>query len=178
MLMVMVWVWVQLQRKMLGSERHMSHDAICRSLERVKICQSGKWLCFCYVGSSCESVDSNWWLPLQYNLCMNIKDVDFGKSELFFDGHVKMVFVLTSIVLFNVWTLFNFKGIVCIYVARNMGQFASSKFKLASLLWVCTFSHEKFWRCSTIEFFPSSGTHKHSGHLPSEFDWSKVFFRG
>ena len=101
---------------------------------------------------------------------MNIKDVDFGKSELFFDGHVKMVFVLTSIVLFNVWTLFNFKGIVCIYVARNMGQFASSKFKLASLLWVCTFSHEKSWRCSTIELFPSSGTHKHSGHLPSEFD--------
>ena len=67
-----------------------------------------KWevLCFCSVGSSCEGVDSTWWLPLQYNLCMNIKDVDFGKSELFFDGHVKLVFVLTSIVQFNAWTLF------------------------------------------------------------------------
>ena len=38
--------------------RHKS-CAICRWLEYVKICQSGKWSCFCCVGSSCKGVDFN-----------------------------------------------------------------------------------------------------------------------
>ena len=31
---------------------------------------------------------------------------------------------------------------------------------------------------STIEWFPSSGSHKHSTHFSGEFDWSKVFLGG
>ena len=51
--------------------------------------QSGKWSMVCYVGSSCEGVGFNQWLPLQCKCCMNIKDVHFGKSEIFDDVHVK-----------------------------------------------------------------------------------------
>ena len=32
---------------------------------------------------SCEGVDYNQWLSLQYNLCMNINDVYFGESIFF-----------------------------------------------------------------------------------------------
>ena len=67
---------------------------------------SGKCSCFCCVGSSCESVDSNQWLPLQCKLCMNINDVYFGKSETSFDVHVKVAFVLTSTIQFNICKLF------------------------------------------------------------------------
>jgi hypothetical protein len=80
----------------------------------VKKCQSGKWSCFGCVGSPCESVDSNQWLPLQCKLCMNINDVNFGRSNLFY-VHVKMAFVLTLTVQFNIWTFPAFWGILCIH---------------------------------------------------------------
>ena len=72
---------------------------------------------------------------------MNIEDVHFGRSEMFFDVQVKMIFVLTPTVQYKIWTL-------------------------------------SIRRCSTIELFPSSGTHKRFAHFPSECNWSKVFFRG
>ena len=56
-----------------------------------------KWevVMFCYVGSSCEGVDTNRWLSLQHKLCMNIDDAYFGKSEIYFDVmNVKTTFVL------------------------------------------------------------------------------------
>ena len=66
---------------------------------------------FVMFGSSCEGVDSNQCLPLQCKLCMNIKDIYFGKSDFFLDVHAKMVFVLTSTIQFNVLTQYVvFKG--------------------------------------------------------------------
>ncbi len=62
---------------------------------------------------------------------MNINDVNFGKSGLFFDVCVKIVFVLTSAIQFNIYSLYNFQEPLCIYVARNMGQF--TYYKVASL---------------------------------------------
>ena len=52
---------------------------------------------------------------------MNINDVNFGKSELFYDVCVYIVFVLTSTIQFNIQSLYNFQGTICIYVARNTG---------------------------------------------------------
>ena len=46
--------------------------------------QSGKWSCFCCVGSSCEGVGSNQCFQLQCKLCMNINDVYFGKTNFSF----------------------------------------------------------------------------------------------
>ena len=43
---------------------------------------------------------------------------------------------------------------------------------------VCTFWHKNLWRCSTIELFPSSESHKPSAHFLDGFYWSKVFFGG
>jgi hypothetical protein len=43
------------------------------------------------------------------------------------------------------------------------------------LVVLCKFWHENLWGCSTIEFFPSSGSHKHLVAFPSELDRSKVF---
>ena len=40
-------------------------------------------------------VDSNQYAPLLCKLCMNIKNIYSGKSEIYFDVHVKMAFVLT-----------------------------------------------------------------------------------
>ena len=53
-------------------------------LECMKKCQKWKWSCFCYVGNACEGVGSNRCLPLQCKLCMNNKDVYFGKSGINF----------------------------------------------------------------------------------------------
>jgi hypothetical protein len=58
------------------------------------------------------------------------------KVKCIFDVHVKTTFVLTSIVQSNIWTLSNFKEILCIYVIKNMGQFTYSKCKVARLLWL------------------------------------------
>ena len=80
-----------------GTHRYMK-CAICRWLECVKACKSGKWSCFCCVESSCEGVDSNQQLPLQCKLCMNFKDVYFGKVEMCSYVHVELAFVLTSTV--------------------------------------------------------------------------------
>ena len=41
---------------------------------------------------------------------------------------------------------------------------------------VCLFWRENLWRCSIIELFPSSGSHKHCFYFLGEFDRSKVFF--
>ena len=42
---------------------------------------------------------------------------------------------------------------------------------------VCTYLHEKSWRCSTIKLILSSQSHTHSTHFLSEFDWYEVFSR-
>ena len=70
---------------------------------------------------------------------MNIKVVYFGESEIIFDNHVKMAFVLTSTVKFNNWTLLDIWGIICIYVVKNKGQFTYSKCKVADLSWFAHF---------------------------------------
>ena len=72
--------------------------AIYRWLECVKICQSGKWSCFYCVGSSCEGVDSINTCHINAIFCMNNKDVYYDKIEMFFDVHVKLVFMLTLII--------------------------------------------------------------------------------
>jgi hypothetical protein len=77
--------------------------------------------------------------------------------------------------LFCLWTLYDVLRILCIYVVRVMGKFMYSKCKVISLLYFAYFWHENFWRCSSIELFPSSGSHKHSTHIQGECDWSKVF---
>ena len=51
--------------------------------------RSGKWSCFCCVGSSSEGVSSNQWLPLQCKLCMNINDVCYDNNEIYSDAHLK-----------------------------------------------------------------------------------------
>ena len=51
------------------------------------------------------------------------------KVRCIFDIHVKTAFVLTSTIQSHIWTLSNFRGILCIYVVRNMGQFTYSKCK-------------------------------------------------
>ena len=60
------------------------------------MCKNGVCSYFCCVGSSCEGVDFNHCLFLQCKLCMTIKDVYFGKGEMFFDAHVEMAFMFTS----------------------------------------------------------------------------------
>ena len=65
------------------THRHTS-PAAWRLLEYGDKCQSGKCSCFCYVGSSCNSVGSDQWLPLQCKLCMNINDAYFYKVKYFF----------------------------------------------------------------------------------------------
>ena len=51
---------------------------------------------------------------------MNIDDVYFGKSELFFGVHVKTTFVLTSAVHFKIWKLVESKTILHIHVASSL----------------------------------------------------------
>ena len=67
---------------------------------------------------------------------MNINNVHFGRSEIFFDVFVRTAkFVLASAVQFNIWTLSNFKLYLCILeVVRNTRQSTYSKCKVASLL--------------------------------------------
>ena len=92
-----------------------------------KTAKVGKQSRFCCVGSLCEGVDSNQWLPLPCKFCMNNGDIYFGKSEIILDVRVKTAFVLTSSIYCNIWTLYDFIGILCMYVVKNMGQFTYSK---------------------------------------------------
>ena len=68
-------------------------------------------------------VDSNQWLPLQCEHWMNIDDFYSGKSESFFDTHARTTIMLTLTAQFNNWTLYDFKGNLCICVVSNMGHF-------------------------------------------------------
>ena len=72
-----------------------------------KTCQSGRWSCFCCVGSSCEDIDSNQCLPLQFKLCKSSKGVIMVNMIYFFND-VKMAFMLISIIQFSIWTLSGF----------------------------------------------------------------------
>jgi hypothetical protein len=76
---------------------------------------------FVVLGAKVRVLTSNQCLPLSCKLCVNINDVNFGKSEIVYYVHVNMVFVLTSIIHFNIWTLSNLERILCIYVVRNTG---------------------------------------------------------
>ena len=78
----------------------------------------------------------------------------------------------------HAWTLFDVYGILCICLVRNVWQFTYSKCKVVGLLWFAHFGMRDLWRCSIIELFPSSESHKRFAHLPSEFDGSKVFLGG
>ena len=42
----------------------------------------------------------------------DIRDVYFDKSKTFFGVHLDMAFVLTSTIQINIWTLYNFEGIL------------------------------------------------------------------
>ena len=86
--------------------------AIYKRLGREFFYQSRKWSCCCCVRSSTKGVDSNQWLQLQCKLCMNIRDVYFDKSKTFFGVHLDMAFVLTSTIQINIWTLYDFEGIL------------------------------------------------------------------
>ena len=70
---------------------------------------------------------------------MTIKDIYIGKNKITLDVRVKATFVFTSTMRFTFGYSLIFKGIVCIYVVRNMGKFTYSKCKVASLLWFAHF---------------------------------------
>ena len=75
----------------------------------------------------------------------------------------------TSTTQYNIWALSYFWGVICIHMVKNMGQFTYSKCKVFGLMWFAYFSTRICGRCSTIELFSSSGSHKHSEHVPCEF---------
>ena len=101
------------------------------------------------------------------------------KSEIAFDVHVNMAFVLTSTIQSNIFTLSPFVDLLFINVVRNMGQFAYSKRKVASLYWIAYFGMRicggaQLWSCSHLV----DHTITLLTHFSNDFDWSKVFFGG
>jgi hypothetical protein len=79
--------------------------------------------------------------------------------KITFHVHVQMVFVFTSNIQFKIWTLIEFQNILCIYVVRSTRQFTYSTCKVASFLRFAQSDEQICGRCSTIEFFPFSGSH-------------------
>ena len=96
----------------------MSHT-ICKWLEHVKLYQSGQWSCFCYVGISCEGVDSNQYLPLPCNHCINMF---YLIKAICFDVHVKNGLCTHINCSVQHLDTLKFEGILCIYAVRNMGR--------------------------------------------------------
>ena len=60
---------------------------------------------------------SNQRLRVQCKLCMNINDVYFDNSRIYYDVHLKTVFVLKLVVQFNIFIIFGFLGkyFACMY---------------------------------------------------------------
>ena len=86
-----------------------THKLMTHATWRWLQCRSGKWSCFCCDRCSCKGVDSNQCLPLQCKLCMKIKDGCFGKSDVYFDVHVKMAFCDIDLSSATFWHFVNFK---------------------------------------------------------------------
>ena len=117
-----------------------THDSC--NLEIIITCKTlSKWemVMFLLCWELMWGCDSNECLPLQCKLCMNIKNIYFGKSGFFLGCSCKMVVVLTSTVQFNVLTKCDFRGILSIDVVQNMGQSTYSKSNVASMLWFVHF---------------------------------------
>lgn len=97
-------------------------NAIWRRLEYVEKnakVGSGKWSCFVVLGAHARVLNPIIVCHFNANsaptICINIKDVYYRKNETFFNMHVKMEFVLTPTVSFNIWTLYDFEGIPFIH---------------------------------------------------------------
>ena len=126
---------------------------------------------FCCVGSSCEGVDSNQFLPLQCKLCINIKVAYLERVKYLFYVHVKITFVLTWNVHFNVFTLSDFKEILCIHVLT---------YSNARWLAYCGFAHLtwEFVDMLTCWVVPIQWITQAFYSFLGTFDWSKVSFWG
>jgi hypothetical protein len=72
---------------------------------------------FCGVGSSCKGFDSNHLLLLKCTLCINVNEVYYGKYDLSWIYHVKM---LSHRLFKSTFGHSVSQGILCIYVVTNM----------------------------------------------------------
>ena len=128
---------------------------------------------FRWVGSSCEDVDSNRWLPFQCKLCINIYDVILIIMKILLYVHVNTAFVLIPIVHFNFWTL----PLSSLRHSLQLEIWDNGKCKGGLAL--SSFAHFGMKICGgahIMSLSPSNGSHTHFTHLPCEFGWPKVLF--
>ena len=103
-------------------------------------CQSGKWSCYSFVGSSCEGVDSNQWWPLQCKFCMYIDNVYYDKSEIFFWCSCKNdLCAHTNCLIEHLDTLWFFRN------SLNLSQHSQDIIMLVAMPFLCVGKWEA-WR--------------------------------
>ena len=102
------------------------------------------------------------------------------KVKYVYDVHVKMGFVLTWTIQFNIWILLGFFNKFLAHMWLEVWkQFTNSKCKVVSLLW---FAHSNMRICKGAQLLTCSHYYdlldhiKHSTHFLGEFDWSKSLF--
>ena len=148
---------------------------MCKNMSKWEIIMF--WFALSRVHVWCEDDGSNQCLPPQCKLCMNVYFNNL--SEIFVDVHVTKAFVLTSNVLFKNFDIMILRNSLHTCLLQIWDNFYTPN---ARWLAYCDL-HILSVRsgrdlCSTIELFPSSGSHKHSTHFPDELYWSKVFLGG
>ena len=98
-----------------------------------------KWSCFCYVGSSCEGVDSNRWLPLQCKLWMSINDVCFGEGGILWCSRKNGLYVHMELFNLSFGTSLIFDGFFAYGWVEIWVGLHIPKCKVASFLWFAHF---------------------------------------
>lgn len=110
------------------------------NLEMIRMCkifQHGKWSCLVWLGDHVRVLTPINGCHFTKKYCLNISGVNFGKNV--FLGYYKCNLHANIAGPFNLWTIFDSQGILCIYVVSNMGQFTYSNCKVASSLWLAHF---------------------------------------
>jgi len=109
-----------------------------------------------------------------HKLCMHINDVYYGKSEMLSYVHVKPTSMLTRLFIFTIGHYPSFRecfGYMWMEIRYN---FTNTK-RFRHPIMVCTFWHENLRRCSTIELFPSSGSHKIHDHFQANLSGQRSY---
>ena len=136
---------------------------------------SEKWSCFCCVGSSCEDVDSNQWLPLQ---CTNFACTSMVfilvKVKCYIDVHVKPTSMLTWLFNLTIGHCQNFKECFGYMWMEIQYNFIGTK-QFGQPIMLCTFWHENLRRWSAIDLFPSSRSHKIPAHFRANLSGQRSY---
>ena len=98
------------------------------------------------VGSSCEGVDSNEWLPLHCKLCSNINDVYFGKYDFFLRCSCENgLCAHTNRSILIIWHSLIFREFFAYVWLEIWDVLHTPKYKAAYLSWFAA------WACEFVE---------------------------